>query len=135
MPRSKKSLQLPGAKYGQLQLKPMTNKGRPLLSIDEQMVILELFAHKWTVYKIAGHLHRNRRTISKFRLCLANNPSLIVKLPVLYQRQGRRSYICKICEAQRDTLEAGYRHVLSHVLPLEIARDSPLDLSYIESAL
>mgnify|MGYP001605456752 CR=1 FL=1 len=126
-PASKK---LPGKDFGS----PIADSPawHTSLTIDEKMLALRLMTLLWSQARIAKKLHRDRRIISSFRDTFVDNPSLIVRLPVLYQ-QGRKSYVCKICGISRDTLEAGYRHVLSHILPIEIARDSPLDLSYLDT--
>ena len=104
---------------------PRKKSTRDRITIDERVSILWLLAHDWSEERIAAQMNRARSTISLFRKQLFADPTIIARLP-LVDVKGKRKFQCRLCTAMRPTRIGCLRHVMSHVLPLEVARDYPL---------
>lgn len=95
------------------------------LTIDDKMAILWALAHQWSIKRIAKELPAGSSTIEKFKHSLIVDPTQIVNLPVYYvDTKGR--YRCRFCGATRPGRIRVIRHVMSHILPRDIAENYPI---------
>lgn len=83
---------------------------------------------QWSILRIHRTYDISERTIGRFRKRILNDPLEIARLPVM-ERVGAtgKSYRCRFCGETRPQRARCFRHVMSHVLPFEVARDYPLD--------
>ena len=106
-------------------------KGRPPraknahLDDDDKLVIIWGLSRGWAAAKIARTLPASTATVKNFKARLFDDPGSVFQLPVLVQ-SGPRFHDCQICGESRASRVRGMRHVLAHILPLEVARDMPL---------
>ena len=95
------------------------------ITVEDKMAILWMLAHDWSILRICGQINSAYNTVFFFRQGMIKDPSIIAKLPVI-DVKGKRKFQCRLCRAVRPTRIGCLRHVMSHVLPLEVARDYPL---------
>ena len=95
------------------------------LDDDDRLVIIWGLSRGWTAGKIARTLPASVGTVKNFKAKILDEPACVFELPVLVQ-SGPRSHDCQICGGSRASRIKGMRHVLGHILPLEVARDMPL---------
>ena len=95
------------------------------LDDDDKLVIIWGLSRGWTAEKIARILSASIGTVKLFKAKILYEPGCVFELSVLVQ-SGPRSHDCQICGESRASRIKGMRHVLGHILPLEVARDMPL---------
>ena len=96
------------------------------LDDDDKLVILLGLSRNSSAGKIARDVPCSPGTVNNFKIRIFDDPGLVFQLPVLVQT-GPRVHQCQICGETRPSRIKGMRHVLSHILPYEVARDIPLD--------
>lgn len=96
------------------------------LDDEDRMLILWGWARGWTVKRTAEELPTSLSTVKNYRARVFDGPSVVFELPVL-KLTGPKTHQCGLCGETRPTRMKGMRHVLSHILPYEVARDVPLD--------
>ena len=95
------------------------------LDDDDKLVILWGLSRGWTIKRTAETLPTSQSTVKNFRAKVFEDPAVVFELPVLTQA-GAKAHQCGLCGESRPTRMKGMRHVLAHVLPHEVARDTPL---------
>ena len=93
---------------------------------EEKMVLLRGLAHGWSLDQLSKAAGVAPTTVVSFKKQLYLNPKLVARLPVSILVSKNR-YRCAICGNIRPTLITATRHVLAHVLPIEVARSCNLE--------
>ena len=107
-------------------------RNRPLrqkhdrLDDDDKLLILHGTSRGWTVKKIALTLPASQTTVKSFRAKIFEDPASVFDLPVITET-APKAHQCRLCGESRGSRTKAMRHVLSHILPDEIARGVPLD--------
>ena len=96
------------------------------LDHDDKLLILWGLSRGWTIRRTAETLPTSQSTVKNYRSRVFEDPATVFELSIL-KLTGSKSHQCGLCGETRPTLMKARRHVLSHVLPYEIARDTPLD--------
>ena len=95
------------------------------LSVDDKLIIL------WGMYREYSNRHISRLlpcgidTVRSYKGKVYGDPLLAFELPV-YIQQGTKRFRCGFCGSMKPNKATIMRHVLSHVVPTEIARDVDL---------
>lgn len=109
--------------------KPQRKSHQPL-ALDDQMAILWGLSRGWSYTRIAsmvGNLHRH--TVRSYHRRIFDEPELVFRCPGVYVNTARAGHFrCGFCPALRKGEMSIRRHVLSHVLPVERARDVRLNV-------
>ena len=95
------------------------------LDDDDKLLILWGWSRGWTIRRTAETLPTSLSTVKNYRSRVFEDPATVFELPIL-KLTGSKSHQCGLCGETRPTRMRGMRHVLSHVLPTEVARDTPL---------
>lgn len=96
------------------------------LSEEDQLLIVWGVYRGWHIKKIAEKLPAMRGTVWRYQRMWEDDPTLLLQLPVLTQISDSK-FRCQLCGETRPTKTKIYRHVLAHVVPMEIARYTPLN--------
>jgi len=96
------------------------------LDDDDKLLIIWGLSRGWSAEKIARALPASGGTVKNFKSKILDDPAVVFDLPILVQT-GPKSHQCQICGQSRGSRLKGMRHVLDHVLPYEVARDTTLD--------
>jgi hypothetical protein len=96
------------------------------LDDDDKLLILWGTSRGWPIKRIAQALPSSPTTVKNYRKDIYRDPVQVFDLPVLVQ-VATKNHQCQMCGESRPTRTKAMRHVLSHVLPYEMARDFPLD--------
>ena len=96
------------------------------LDVDDKVLIIWGLSRGWSTAKIARSLGASSRTITNYKSKIFDDPRVVFELPLLNQ-VGEKSWECQICGERKGSRLKGMRNVLSHCLPYEVARDTPLD--------
>ncbi len=95
------------------------------LSVDDKLAIL------WGMYREYSNRHISRLlpcgidTVRSYKGKVYDDPLLAFELPV-YIQQGNKRFRCGFCGSIKPNKATIMRHVLSHIVPSEIARDVDL---------
>ena len=95
------------------------------LSVDDKLIIL------WGLYREYSNRHISKLlpcgidTVRTYKSKVYEDPLLIFDLPV-YIQQGNKKFRCGFCGSIKPNKSTIMRHVLSHIVPIEIARDVDL---------
>ena len=95
------------------------------LDDDDKLLILWGASRGWTIKKIAQALPSSPTTVKSYRKSMYRDPVQVFDLPVLVQ-VAAKNHQCQMCGESRPTRTKAMRHVLSHFLAYEMARDFPL---------
>ena len=98
------------------------------LDDDDKLLILWGTSRGWSIKRIAQALPSSPTTVKTYRANVYRDPVQVFDLPVLAQ-VATKNYQCRLCGESRPTRTKAMRHVLSHVLPYEMAKDMPLEYS------
>ena len=94
---------------------------------DEDLLLIVWGGYKgWSITKIAEKIPASRMTVWKYQRSWEDDPALLLELPILTQMADSK-FRCELCGESRPTKTKIYRHVLAHVVPIEIARYPPLN--------
>jgi len=96
------------------------------LDDDDKLLIIWGLSRGWSAEKIARTLPASGGTVKNYKSKILDDPAVVFELPILVQT-GPKSHHCQICGQIRGSYLKGMRHVLDHVLPYEVARDTPLN--------
>ena len=99
-------------------------KGMRLTSRDKVFILWGRF-EELSMRAIAERLPAARSTVNAYLTRVRRSPRVALELR-LFQRLSRNRFKCGFCGAIRTNEEAIGRHVLSHFLPYEVARDTNL---------
>ena len=95
------------------------------LDDDDRLLIVYGLSKGWSARKIAQALPASEGTVKRYKAQIMDDPGCVFDLPVLVQT-GTKSHQCQLCREERPSRIRGMRHVLWHILPTEIARDTVL---------
>ena len=95
------------------------------LDDDDKLVILWGWSRGWTIKRTAETLPTSQSTVKNYRSRVFEDPATVFELPIL-KLVGPKSHECGLCGESRSSGTRAMRHVLAHVLPHEVARDTPL---------
>ena len=95
------------------------------LDDDDKLLILWGTSRGWSIKRIAQALPSSPTTVKNYRKDIYRDPVQVFDLPVLVL-VAAKSHQCQMCGESRPTRTKAMRHVLSHILAYEIARDFPL---------
>ena len=95
------------------------------LNEDERLFILWGKSKGYDDQQIAGSIGRSRNTVRSYFHKVQISP-LIIFDDRVYEILGKKRFKCRFCHDQRETEMRIQRHVLSHFVPYEIARDISL---------
>ncbi|MDA1129865.1 MAG: hypothetical protein O2913_14410 [Chloroflexi bacterium] len=96
------------------------------LDDDDKLVILWGLSRGWAARKIARAVPCSEGSVKNYKNRLFEDPGVLFELPLLLQT-APKVHQCQLCREQRPSRSKAMRHVLSHVLPYEVARDIRLD--------
>jgi hypothetical protein len=95
------------------------------LDDDDKLLILWGTSRGWPIKRIAQALPSSPTTVKNYRKNVYRDPVQVFDLPVLVQ-VAAKNHQCQMCGESRPTRTKAMRHVLSHFLAYEMARDFPL---------
>ena len=100
---------------------------RSVLGAEEKLVILWATTRGWGVAKTARMIGRSASPISRYRRQILDDPQIVFERLHLYSQLADHKWSCHFCGEFKKTRNKIMRHILSHLLPLEIAKAVPLD--------
>ena len=103
---------------------PPREKGTPL-TVDDKLLLLWGMYREYSLRQIGIFVSCATESVRKYRDTIFDDPLLIFELPVFVQ-QGPKIFRCNFCGAHKESKSHIIRHVLSHVVPAEMARDVDL---------
>jgi len=103
---------------------PPREKWTPL-NVDDKLLLLWGMYREYSIRQIGLFVQCSIESVRKYRDTVLDDPLLIFDLPV-YVQQGPKIYRCNFCGAHKESKSNIIRHVLSHVVPAEMARDVDL---------
>ena len=95
------------------------------LSVDDKLIILWGLYREYSNKNISRMLPCGVDTVRRYKSSIYSDPLGVFDLPV-YIQQGSKRFKCTFCSSQKPNKGTIIRHVLSHVVPMEIARDIDL---------
>lgn len=100
-------------------------KGQHLNDGDKLFVLWGIM-QRWSKPYIAARLPCGISTLQVYRRRIFAHPEEVFELSV-YEMRTEKKFVCGFCNEIRNTEMKIRRHVLSHVLPYERARDVDLN--------
>ena len=95
------------------------------LTVDDKLLLLWGMYREYSLRQIGVLVNCAAESVRKYRDIVFDNPLIIFDLPV-YVQQAPKIYRCNFCGAHKEAKAVIIRHVLSHVVPSEMARDVDL---------
>lgn len=105
-------------------LPPRTGRGP--LSVLEELAILNGMGWRLTVSRIANAYGMSLGSVKRFKSGILGDPLTVFRLPVI-RRYRNGQFQCRVCGEPRNTLSQVQRHVLSHFVAYEIAKNIDLN--------
>ena len=96
------------------------------LTDDDRILVIWGWSNGWTGAEIARKIPCNKITVYNFKRAALDDLRLIFDLPLLLQLEPRK-FECQMCMEVRNTRIKCMRHVLSHFLPIEMAKTAPVE--------
>ncbi len=133
MPRTRQSTGIPPIYRGPpiredikklKRLPPRTGNGP--LSVLEKLAILNGMRWGLSVSRIANAYEMSLGSVKRFKSGILGDPLSVFGLPVI-RRFRKRQFQCRVCGEPRNTLSQVQRHVLSHFVAYEIAKNIDLN--------
>jgi hypothetical protein len=91
------------------------------LSVDDKLMILWGLYREYSMRHIAGLLPCAIDTVRHFKNDVYEDPLLAFEIPV-YIQAGAKKFRCAFCASTKPNKSTIIRHVLSHIVPTEIAQ-------------
>jgi len=105
-------------------LPPRTGRGP--LSVLEKLAILDDMRWEFSVRRIANEYGMSLGSVKRFKSGILGDPLSVFRLPVI-RRYRNGQFQCRVCGEPRNTLSQVQRHVLSHIVAYEIAKNIDLN--------
>jgi hypothetical protein len=95
------------------------------LSVDDKLVILWGMYREYSMRHISRSLPCAIDTVRRYRNDVYEDPLLAFEIPV-YIQAGTKKFRCAFCASTKPNKSTIIRHVLSHIVPSEIANSIDL---------
>ena len=99
---------------------------RRALGAEEKLVIIWGMIRGWSKAKTARMIGRSTSPIGRYKNRIVHNPQIVFDHLQLYSQLADRKWGCRICGEFRNTRMRVMRHILAHILPIEIAKGAAL---------